>query len=138
MLSKPHFRFHHLGLACRSIEAELLTWTQLGYCAEGDVFEDPIQKIRGVFVVGCGPRLELLEPAGTGSPLDGYIGRGVKLYHQAFEVLDFGSAIALLSGSGAKLVAPPQPAVAFHGRRIAFLMLPGLNLIEVIEGADSV
>lgn len=134
MLREPEFRFHHLGLACRSIEMELSAWTRVGYRAEGEIFEDPIQKIRGVFVVGCGPRLELLEPAGEGSPIAGYLSRGVKLYHQAFVAQDFDVGLASLSALGAKLVAPAQPAVAFDGRRIAFLMMAGLNLLEIIEG----
>lgn len=136
MLSEPGFRFHHVGVACRSLAAELRHWERLGYAAEGDIFEDPLQKIRGIFILGGGPRLELLEPAGAGSPVEGFIRRGVKLYHQAFVAQDFDRALSDLATVGGKLVGPPAPAVAFHGRRIAFLMMPGLHLIEIIE-ADS-
>jgi methylmalonyl-CoA/ethylmalonyl-CoA epimerase len=137
MLCEPNFRFHHIGLACRSVEAELKVWTQLGYRAEGEVFADPIQKIRGVFMAGCGPRLELLEPDGEDSPVQGYIRRGVKLYHQGFEAREFEGAVRGLAALGAKITAPPAPAVAFHGRRVAFLMLPGLNLVEIIEAGPG-
>lgn len=137
MLRAPDFRFHHLGLACRSVDAELRVWLALGYEIEGEPFEDPIQKIRGVFVVGGGPRLELLEPMGPGSPLEGFLARGVKLYHQAFEAAVFDTALSSLSEVGGKLVAGPAPAVAFGGRRIAFVMLPGMNLVEIIEAGRS-
>ena len=133
MLHEPMFSFHHLGVACRSVDAELQSWVRLGYQPEGEVFEDPIQKIRGVFVVGCGPRLELLEPAGEGSPVAGYLERGVKFYHQAFTAMHFDDALDGLRRIGAKLVAGPSPAVAFDGRRIAFVMAPGMQLIEIIE-----
>lgn len=135
MFQDDRFSFHHLGLACRSIEVELKAWTQLGYRLEGAIFEDPIQKIRGIFVAGGGPRLELLEPSGDGSPVAGFIARGVKLYHQAFMASHFDEALADFAKIGGKVVAGPSPAVAFGGRRIAFVMAPGMNLIEIIDAA---
>lgn len=135
MLREPDFRFHHLGLACRTLKAELQAWEKLGYALEGEIFEDPIQKIRGAFLTGAGPRLELLEPTAADSPVSGFVARGVKLYHQGFEVADFDRAMTQLASAGAKLTAPPAPATAFGGRRIAFFMAQGLNLIEIIETA---
>ena len=135
MLSPDHFRFHHLGVACRDIGREAEAWAKLGYAAEGPDFTDPIQKIRGRFLVGLGPRLELLEPAGEGSPIDGVLARGGKIYHQGFEAFDFDAALRDLPASGARIVQPAAPAVAFGGRRIAFAMTASLNLIEIIEAS---
>ena len=133
MLNERDFRFHHLGVACRDIDRELETWTRLGYAPEGERFTDPIQKIHGLFIVGLGPRLELLSPAGPNSPVDGVLARGTKIYHQGFEALDFDAALRDLPATGARIVQPPAPAVAFGGRRIAFAMTATLNLIEIIE-----
>ena len=133
MLNDQDFRFHHLGVACRDLDREFDSWERLGYRAEGGAFHDPIQKVHGRFIVGPGPRLELLAPAGPGSPVDGVLDRGGKIYHQGFEAFGFDAALADLQTSGARLVAPPAPAVAFDGRRIAFLMTNTLNLIEIIE-----
>ena len=55
-------RFHHIGLACRELEAELAGVSVLGYEPVGVPFTDPQQGITGVFVEGVGPRLELLAP----------------------------------------------------------------------------
>lgn len=133
MLDKPGFAFHHLGVACRDLDRELESWTRLGYRAEGEAFTDPVQKIRGRFVVGPGPRLELLAASEPGSPVEGYLQRGTKFYHQAFEAADFDAALVDMQTGGARITAGPVPAVAFGGRRIAFLMTPTLNLIEIIE-----
>jgi methylmalonyl-CoA/ethylmalonyl-CoA epimerase len=65
--------------------------------------------------------------------LDPWLERGIKIYHQAFEVPDVRSAIATLVGSRARVVVEPVPAVAFDGRDIAFLLLPNGSLIEVIQ-----
>lgn len=92
--------------------------------------------VRGQFMVGPGPRLELLTPAAPGSPVEGHIARGTKIYHQGFEAAHFDDALARLQQAGARLTVAPAPAVAFQGRCIAFLMTPTLNLIEIIEAAE--
>ncbi len=133
MLDSPAFRFHHLGLACRDLQREFEGWLSLGYRAEGEAFVDPLQKVQGRFLVGPGPRLELLTPAAPDSPVSGHLARGTKLYHQGFEAAGFDEAIAQLQERGARVTAPAAPAVAFGGRRVVFLMTPTLNLIEIIE-----
>jgi len=133
LFSARQLQFHHLGLACRSVEAEMAAWIGLGYAAEADIFVDPIQKVRGVFIIGAGPRLELLEPLDETSPVTGYLKRGVKIYHQAFLAQAFEAILQELQVQGGKIVAPPAPAVAFAGRRVAFVMMRGLNLVEIIE-----
>ncbi len=132
-LALHDWRFHHLGVATRSISREARGWTSLGYVQEGEVFEDPIQGVRGMFLVGAGPRLELLEALPDRDVLSGWLDRGQKIYHQAFEVDTFDADVEALCGQGAKITAPPAPAVAFSGRRICFLMTPMLHLIELIE-----
>ena len=78
-------RFHHVGLACQSLEPEKAAHALLGFVPEGAVFHDPLQRIRGLFMVHGGMRIELLEPAGPDSPLQPFLQRGMKMYHQAFE-----------------------------------------------------
>jgi methylmalonyl-CoA/ethylmalonyl-CoA epimerase len=127
--------FHHVGVACTDIRAEATRWTVLGYAAEGAEFVDERQGVRGVFMAGQAPRLELLEP--LASERDGvltpWIRQEVKLYHLAYTVATLAGAIDRMRAQGAKLVVPPVAAVAFGGRDIAFLMLPNRALIELIS-----
>jgi methylmalonyl-CoA/ethylmalonyl-CoA epimerase len=125
--------FHHVGLACRDLDLEAAGLRLLGYREEGADFEDPTQGIRGRFLSGPGPRLELLAPLPGSRVLEPWLERGVKLYHQGFETATLDADIARLEGEGARTVVQPVPAVAFGGRRIAFLMLPNLLLVELIE-----
>lgn len=125
--------FHHIGIACRSVDREAAAYTVAGYAAEGDDFVDPIQGIQGRFLGGAGPRLELLTPTPGSDVLDPWLAKGVKMYHLGFEAVDFESEIERLQGERAKIVRPPVPAVAFGGRRICFLMMPNLALLELIE-----
>ncbi len=84
-------------------------------------------------MVSGGMRIELLEPAAAGSPLESILARGGKMYHQAFETAGIEAAIADLRRAGAVLALPPTPAVAFGGRPIAFLMLRTTLLVELIQ-----
>jgi hypothetical protein len=56
----------------------------------------------------------------------------VKLYHLAYETTNLDAAIAVQRASGAKLVVKPVEAVAFQGRKVAFVMLRNRLLIELI------
>lgn len=126
-------RFHHIGVACEKLGPEIDAHALLGYRQEGEVFHDPAQRIRGVFMVNGGARVELLEPDGADSPLRPFLQRGQKMYHQAFETDAIEDAFAELVDAGAIARVAPIPAVAFEGRRIAFLMLRTLLLVELVE-----
>lgn len=125
--------FHHIGLACHAIEAETPHITALGYIPEGELIEDPIQKVRLLFMVGPGPRLELIEPTAAASPVSGVLKRGQKFYHMAFECAAFDEKLVELTRAGYLQLGTPVPAVAFGMRKIVFLLSPAMALVEVIE-----
>lgn len=130
-------QFHHVGLACAKIAAELPDLAALGYVPEGEIVEDPIQKVRLQFMVGGGPRLELIEPAAADSPVQGVLRRGSKFYHLAYEAADFDAAVAELERRKFAPIGPAAPARAFGMRRIVFMVSPTLTLVELIEAAGS-
>lgn len=130
-------QFHHIGIACARISSEVEDLAALGYRAEGEVFEDPIQKVRLQFFVGGGPRFELIEPATLDSPVQGVLRRGSKFYHTAYEVRDFDAAVEAFKQRKFTPVAPPAPARAFGMRRIIFMISSTLMLVELIEAAPA-
>jgi methylmalonyl-CoA/ethylmalonyl-CoA epimerase len=127
-------RLHHLGVACRDLESDTRALAALGYAVEGADFVDPIQGIRGRFLGGPGPRLELLVELADGAVLRPWLAQGVKIYHQAYEVDDLSAEIRTLEEAGAVMVRSPVPATAFGDRRICFLALRNTMLVELIEG----
>lgn len=126
--------FHHVGVACHDIEAEAARLALLGYRPEGITFTDSRQGVRGMFLAGQAPRLEVLEalPGAAGGVLADWLARDAKLYHLAYLAADLTETIENLRKGNAKLVVPPMPAVAFAGRDIAFVILPNRMLIELI------
>ncbi len=129
----PDADFHHIGIACRSFDVEQRKLEMLGYTRESEDFYDPLQRVYVRFLTGGGPRLELVRGDGQQGPLSPWLKSGVKMYHMAYEVAALDMAISNLGEGGAKLLVPPVPAVAFAGRRISFLMLPNMLLVELIE-----
>ncbi|MGY1805632.1 VOC family protein [Blastococcus sp. SYSU D00922] len=129
----PGLSFHHVGLACRDLRAEAAAHAALGFAPEGEVFEDPHQKIRGWFHTLGAFRVELLEPWGDGSPVEDWLRRGVKLYHVCYETDDLEAALERLRADGHRTVSAPAPAVAFGGRPVAFVLLRTRGLVELLQ-----
>ena len=125
--------FHHIGVASENLERDASAFAAVGYAQESEPFADAGQGIRGLFLTGPGPRLELVTPYDAGSTvLAGLIAQRIKLYHLAFEADDLDAALAALKAQRGKVVVPPSPAVAFGGRLICFVALPNRVLVELI------
>jgi methylmalonyl-CoA/ethylmalonyl-CoA epimerase len=126
------FAFHHLGVACERIAVDVPIWTALGYRPEGELFVDSAQGIRGQFMTNGGPRIELLEATEGSETLAPWLKRRVKLYHIGYMVPSLAAAMERLSEKGATVAREPLMSVYFQGP-IAFLMMPNLVLLELIE-----
>lgn len=128
--------FHHIGVACRSLESEADAYAALGYSREADEFDDAAHGIRGVFLAGPGPRIELVVDRPGSQVLEPWLrSAGSAVYHLAYEVDDLARAIEEQRRANAKLVVAPRAAVAFAGRSVAFVMLRNRMLVELIARA---
>ncbi|OJI04679.1 VOC family protein [Polynucleobacter sp. MWH-Adler-W8] len=128
-----NFSFHHIGYATQSIDKEHNFFSSMGYVSEGEDFSDEIQGIRGRFLVGVGPRIELLENLPGSQTLTPWLNAGIKLYHFAYFVTDINKALGWAHNCRGRVTVLPVPAVAFGGRLISFIMLRNGMLIELIE-----
>jgi methylmalonyl-CoA/ethylmalonyl-CoA epimerase len=125
--------FHHIGVACRDLDTEEALFVALGYARERDEVVDELQGVRARFLVGGGPRVELLSNLGDRGALSDYLKKGIKFYHVAYEVDDLDQATAQLAAAGGKRIVEPMPGIAFGMRPLCFVMLPNLVLIELIS-----
>ena len=133
MIDLSQLSFHHIGVACKDLQVETEKLNILGYEREGDDFIDPIQGVKGRFLSGQVPRLELLVPLYPNSILSPWLESNSKMYHLAYETNSLEDVIQNLCDQRGKLVVKPVPAVAFNNREIAFIMLPNMLLIELIS-----
>lgn len=129
--------FHHVGFATTGLKREIDFFSMLGYRQEGADFIDPRQGIHGMFLVGGGPRVELLENMPGSETLTPWLKAGSRLYHLAYMVPDIMQAIEVAQEDGAIVLRKPAPSVAFSGRLISFVKFRNRLVIEFInnEGA---
>lgn len=125
--------FHHIGYACTTIARERSVLEAMGYRLEQAAFSDPVQGVHGCFMVGAGPRIELLENLPGSNTLSPWLSAGIKMYHLAYEVKDIHVTLAWARGRRGIVKVPPVAAVAFGGRLIAFVFFRNGLLTEFIE-----
>jgi methylmalonyl-CoA/ethylmalonyl-CoA epimerase len=127
---------HHIGFVVGDIEPAIAGFKR-SFAAEwnGRIWEDPHQGVRVAFlkVLGSPVLMELVAPLGDGSPVTQFLDRGGGQHHLCYEVVDLEAGLAELHARGNLLVRPPAPAVAFEGRRIAWVMTRERLLIELLE-----
>ncbi len=134
------FRLHHVGTLVADIgSARQALMERFGYRPWTDVITDPVQTARVQFLhlPGATHWLELVTPAGPGSKLSNALKKGVKLHHLCYEVEDLEGAAERLRGQGMLMVGAPAPAVAFGGRRIAWLADKAAPLVELVEAGPG-
>jgi methylmalonyl-CoA/ethylmalonyl-CoA epimerase len=118
---------HHVGLVVPSISAgadELVV--SLSARWDGEIFHDPIQRVRVAFFSPADTRkpvFELVEPAGEASPVTAFLRKRGGFHHVCYEIDDLDSGMRESRRAGLVVVAAPAPAVAFGGRRIAWVQV---------------
>jgi len=130
-------RLHHVGYVVSDVEESLPHWTaSLAATWVSAVFHDPLQKVKVAFLQPASEdsvQVELVAPAGEGSPVAPFLAKGGGLHHMCYEVDDLEAHIADMKRRKAVVIRPPKPAVAFLGRRIAWMVTRERLVIEYLE-----
>jgi len=125
--------FHHVGIACSDLDTDEAFFAALGYRREREDIDDEIQGVKARFMVGDGPRIELVCNLEGRTVLSEFLRKGVKLYHVAYEVDDLDVAGEKLAALGARQIGSVVPGIAFGMRKLVFFILPSTMLVEVIS-----
>jgi methylmalonyl-CoA/ethylmalonyl-CoA epimerase len=128
---------HHLGFVVASISAVADEFAaSMSARWNGQVVHDPLQRVRVAFFSPAdarNPVFELVEPASDVSPVSNFLKKGCGLHHVCYEIDDLESVLAEARSAGLAIVANPTPAVAFGGRRIAWVCSKSRLLVELLE-----
>jgi methylmalonyl-CoA/ethylmalonyl-CoA epimerase len=128
---------HHLGFVVASI-----TTVAEGFAAsmsaswDGQIIHDPLQQVRVAFFSPAdarNPVFELVEPASEISPVSNFLKKRVGFHHVCYEIEDLESGLEQALGVGFAVASGPTPAVAFGGRRIAWVCSRSHLLMEFLE-----
>ena len=125
--------FEHIGVAVKNIEKEMKNYLLLGYRQVSYIFEDNTQGIRGVFLAREGhPKLELLENLEGRDTVTKQLESGNKMYHRAYLTKNIEAAVELFKANKAKVISPMVMST-FYKTRICFMILPNMEMIELVE-----
>lgn len=83
----------------------------------------PDHGVTVVFVELPNTKIELLEPLGTNSPIQGFIDKNPSggMHHVCYEVEDIFASRDTLAASGAKVLGDGEPRQGAHGKPVIFL-----------------
>jgi methylmalonyl-CoA/ethylmalonyl-CoA epimerase len=138
LASSLGFKLLHVGVAVPSLgpTTELLS-TLFGYKVVSGPFDDPIQKVSVNFLAKSDEdvaEIELIAPLSEDSPIRSMLAKdGGGAYHLCFETSDIDGALIHAKNNGCIVVSGPVPAVAFQGRRIAWIYTRSRQLFELVE-----
>jgi methylmalonyl-CoA/ethylmalonyl-CoA epimerase len=127
---------HHVGIAVADISRATEDYQRrLGCELDGGLFHDPVQTalIQFVRLPGDSVLIELVAPDGPASSLSNAVRKGGGINHVCHSTLDIEAACRTLQDRGMVVIQEPTPAVAFGGRRVAWLMSDDHVLTELVE-----
>ena len=127
-------KFHHIGMAVKSIDATAAMYEDGGY-RMSDIIFDPIQNVNICWMTKDGaPIVELLSPVDETSPVCKTLEKnGVTPYHCCYVVENLEETVKELRQQKYILTSKPAEAVAFCGSRVCFLYNKNVGLIELVE-----
>jgi methylmalonyl-CoA/ethylmalonyl-CoA epimerase len=136
------FVLRHLGIAVPCIEEAIESYRKLfGFEIYSGPFDDVVQKVKVCFLKASHndvAEIELVAPLTATSPVSALIARnGVIPYHLCLETSDLIGAISWAKKCGCVVISGPSPAIAFQGRRIAWICTESSQLIELLESAEN-
>lgn len=135
VLSVEGSTLNHIGIVVADIASSREMYGNLlGLAPISEVFEDPLQDVKVQFLgFPHKTSVELIEPLSEKSPARLALEKGGGLNHLCLEVDDLDDSLRRALASGAICTRRPVPAVAFGGRRIAFVFHRKAGLIEFVE-----
>jgi len=129
-------RLHHMGFVVADIATAMPAFTRsMAAESDGKIFDDPLQKVKVAFMTTRpgDAQIELVQPVGESSPVARFLQQGGGMHHLCYEVSDLEAELAAFRSRGAAIASRPKAAVAFGGRRIAWVITSEKFLVELLE-----
>lgn len=131
---KSNLKFHHIGIATKSIEKSSKVYAQLGYEVSEIIIESS-QNVKICFLSKKdSPILELVEPLNAESPVSRMVTQsGTTPYHTCYEVEDINTAVDELQDMNFRPLFEPVRSDAMRNGMICYLFADGIGLLELYE-----
>src|SRR5207248_5440425 len=135
---RPQGEFHHVGFVVSSINMVAPAFAEfLAAVWDEQIIHDPLQDVRVSFLQSrrspSDPLFELIELVGESAPVASFLKRQGGLHHICLVTDNMETELQRCRSRGAVIVREPVPAVAFDGRRIAWVYTKQRLLTEYLE-----
>jgi methylmalonyl-CoA epimerase len=135
MVIQMGFKLDHVAVAVEDLDEAAKAYVEGLGLTLGGVEEVEGQGARvGFFDLG-GPRIELVEPLGPGTPIANFLQRkGPGLHHIALKVDDIEAVLKRLAGAGIRLI-DDRPREGAGGKKVAFVHPKDMGgvLLELVQ-----
>ncbi|MEO1315489.1 MAG: methylmalonyl-CoA epimerase [Pseudomonadota bacterium] len=130
-------RLNHVAIAVPDLAAATALYRDTLGATVSAPQAEPAHGVTVVFVELPNTKVELLEPLGDGSPIQGFLDKSPSggIHHVCYEVPDIRAARDRLKEGGARVLGDGEPKIGAHGKPVLFLHPKDFNgtLVELEE-----
>jgi methylmalonyl-CoA/ethylmalonyl-CoA epimerase len=128
-------RLNHVAIAVPDLAAAAAQYRLALGAAVGPAQAEPDHGVTVVFITLPNTKIELLEPLGAASPIQGFLDKNPAggIHHICYEVDDIVIARDHLLATGARVLGNGTPKIGAHGKPVLFLHPKDFNgcLVEL-------
>ncbi len=128
-------KLNHVAIAVPDLEAATKTYRDVLGAKVSEPLALPAHGVTVVFVQLENTKVELLNPLGEKSPIQGFIDKNPTggVHHVCFEVADILKARDQLKAGGARVLGDGEPKIGAHNKPVLFLHPKDFNgtLVEL-------
>jgi methylmalonyl-CoA/ethylmalonyl-CoA epimerase len=116
-------RLNHVAIAVPDLEAATKSYRNTLGATVSAPKDIPEHGVTVVFVELENAKIELLQPLGENSPIQGFVDKNVSggMHHICYEVDDLTAARDQLTADGARVLGSGEPKIGAHGKPVLFL-----------------
>jgi methylmalonyl-CoA/ethylmalonyl-CoA epimerase len=116
-------RLNHVAIAVPDLEAATKSYRNTLGATVSAPKDIPEHGVTVVFVELENTKIELLQPLGENSPIQGFVDKNVSggMHHICYEVDDLTAARDQLTAVGARVLGSGEPKIGAHGKPVLFL-----------------
>ena len=116
-------RLNHVAIAVPDLAAAAAQYAGTLGANVGPAQDEPAHGVTVVFIDLPNTRIELLQPLGANSPIQGFLDKNPSggIHHICYEVDDILAARDRLLAAGARVLGSGAPKLGAHGRPVLFL-----------------
>jgi methylmalonyl-CoA/ethylmalonyl-CoA epimerase len=116
-------RLNHVAVAVKNLAAASEVYRDTLGASVSEPLPQPEHGVTVVFITLPNTKIELLEPLGEGSPINGFLERNPDggIHHVCYEVDDIREARDRMVEHGARVLGGGEPKIGAHGKPVLFL-----------------